>query len=108
VAVEFRHSRWQVAETIELLQEMGAAYVCADSPTCKLQARLTGKKGYFRLHGRRIWYADNYSESALCEIAQLAHGMISQGAEAVFIFFNNDIGGFAHRNALRLKEIICR
>lgn len=108
VAVEFRHSRWEVAETFELLQELGAAYVCADSPKYKLKDRITGKKGYIRLHGRRIWYADNYSESELCEFAKLAHGMISQGAEAVYIFFNNDIGGFAHRNALKLKEIICR
>jgi len=108
VAVEFRHSRWEAAETFELLQEMGVAYVCADSPKCTLQARLTGKRGYIRLHGRRVWYADDYSEAELHEIAALAHGMISQGAEAVYIFFNNDIGGYAHRNALKLKEIICQ
>jgi len=53
VAVEFRHERWDSAETINLLREMRATWVCADSPKNPLRERLTGKNAYVRLHGRR-------------------------------------------------------
>ena len=36
----------------------------------------------------------------------MAQSLAAQGAGEVFIFFNNDIGGYAHRNALTLREMM--
>lgn len=106
VAVEFRHARWDCEETMDLLREVDAVYVCVDSPKCCLQARLSGRRAYLRLHGRREWYADDYSPAELREIARTARELADRGAEEVYVFFNNDVGGYAHRNALALRELL--
>jgi uncharacterized protein YecE (DUF72 family) len=106
VAVEFRHAQWDGEQTRDVLQRSGAAYVCTDSHACHLQERLTGKRAYIRLHGRRSWYADNYSNGELQEIASLAYCLADRGAEEVYVFFNNDVGGHAPRNALSLRELL--
>jgi uncharacterized protein YecE (DUF72 family) len=108
VAVEFRASCWQSDEVHHLLQEIGAAYVYADAPRSPLpdlsQTRQwqTGERAYLRLHGRSHWYASDYSPEELEGIAALALDLSDRGAEEVYIFFNNDLGGYAPRNARTL------
>ncbi|MEJ5201544.1 MAG: DUF72 domain-containing protein [Anaerolineales bacterium] len=107
IAVEFRSKHWECDETRSLLCEMGAAWVSADSPRTRLTDWVTGRRAYIRLHGRRRWYADNYSMEELEEIAQLAQTMTTKGAQEVYIFFNNDFGGYAPKNALTLARLLC-
>ena len=67
VAVEFRASCWQTIEVRQLLAELGAVTVYADSPRSPLpdlsqsQQQPVGKRAYLRLHGRSHWYASDYS-----------------------------------------------
>ena len=100
--VEFRHTRWLNDDTYRLLQDFGTRYCNPDSPDLLLGERLTGKYGYLRLHGRRNWYADNYRDYELWEIAEKARSMVAAGAEGVYIFFNNDFEGYAPANAAGL------
>lgn len=104
VAVEFRRRDWLTEDTYGLLRALGAALVNPDSPRNPLTDRLTSGVGYLRLHGRQRWYAYDYSGEELAEIAGVARGMIDRGAKEVYIFFNNDPGGCAPRNALDLIE----
>src|SRR5690606_21563134 len=85
VAVELRHRSWSddVAHTLELLNEHGAAWVQIDEPKFRLSIRqnaLPNVRGfyYMRLHGRNAakwWKHDNpddrydyhYSEDELQE-----------------------------------------
>jgi uncharacterized protein YecE (DUF72 family) len=106
VAVEFRHSQWLNDEVMGLLQQAGAALCCADSPRSRLSARLTSSSGYLRLHGRRSWYASDYSRPELEEIALAARQMAAEGAAEVYIFFNNDVGGYAPPNAADLAALL--
>ena len=106
VAVEFRSKHWECEEVRSLLREMGASYVSVDSPRTRLLDWVTGRRAYIRLHGRRRWYADNYSTAELEEIAQLAQRMAARGAQEVYIFFNNDFGGYAPKNALTLAQML--
>lgn len=106
VAVEFRHSRWLTDETRELLREVGAAFCTADSPRSRLCDWVTSAVAYIRLHGRKRWYAHNYTDEELAEIAALARRMAAQGAEEVYIFFNNDYEGYAPQNALTLRAML--
>jgi uncharacterized protein YecE (DUF72 family) len=78
--------------------------VNVDSPEARLAGWVTGPRAYIRLHGRKRWYTGDYGPDELSEIAALARRMASQGAKEIYIFFNNDVGGFAPRNALALKE----
>lgn len=105
VAVEFRSREWHCEEIRRLLAEIGAIYCAVDSPEERPREWVTSEKAYIRLHGRGGWYASNYGENELQEIADIACRMRSQGAHEVYIFFNNDYQGFAPANARRLKEL---
>ncbi len=107
VAVEFRARPWECEEVRCLLEELGTAWVNVDSPRTRLTDWVTGQRAYIRLHGRRRWYADSYSLEELKEIARLAQHIVTKGAQEVYIFFNNDFGGYAPRNALELLRMLC-
>ncbi len=106
VAVEFRNKRWITDETRDLLKEIGATFCDAESPRSGLTGWVTSRQVYFRLHGRERWYSYNYSVEELSEIAELVRKAAIQGAERVYVFFNNDFEGFATKNALALREIL--
>jgi uncharacterized protein YecE (DUF72 family) len=106
VAVEFRRAEWLNRETLNLLQDLGAAICNVDSSQQKLTNSLTSSRAYLRLHGRNNWYAYNYSHDELGEIAELARSLVGKGASRVYIFFNNDFEGFAPANALTLREML--
>jgi uncharacterized protein YecE (DUF72 family) len=106
VAVEFRSKEWLTDETKSLLRETGAVFCASDSPKSRITDWVTSKTAYIRLHGRKHWYADNYSDSELREIAKLARGMAARGAEKVYIFFNNDFEGYAVQNAMTLLKML--
>jgi uncharacterized protein YecE (DUF72 family) len=106
VAVEFRRTEWHNPETLSLLHDMGAAICNVDSPQQKINDNLTSNRAYMRLHGRKNWYAYNYSYDELAEIAGLARSLVNKGATRVYIFFNNDYEGFAPANALTLRGML--
>jgi uncharacterized protein YecE (DUF72 family) len=108
VAVEFRAECWQDTRVRSLLERLGAAFVSVDSPKSHPTGWVTGRRAYIRLHGRKRWYAYNYEPGELNEIAALARQMQSQGAQEVYIFFNNDVGVYAPQNALALKELLAK
>jgi uncharacterized protein YecE (DUF72 family) len=106
IAVEFRNPLWLTPETFDLLKQLGAVYCSADAPGFTRVDWLTSPTAYIRLHGRRSWYADDYAENELQEIAAFARRFEARGAEKIYIFFNNDYHANAPRNAHRLVEIL--
>jgi uncharacterized protein YecE (DUF72 family) len=108
VAVEFRNEGWFNPQVESLLSSLGAAFCNVDSPRQRLGEYLTAERAYLRLHGHERWYASDYSGKGLNEIAGLAHRLIANGASRVYIFFNNDFGGYAPANALALQKLLCR
>ncbi|MBN2410800.1 DUF72 domain-containing protein [candidate division KSB1 bacterium] len=106
VAVEFRHKKWMTAETKALLTETGSVFCIVDSPNLPLMDWLTSGNAYIRCHGRSKWYAYNYTDNDLKEIAEMACQLKSNGAEKVYIFFNNDYNACAPKNALTLIDLL--
>jgi uncharacterized protein YecE (DUF72 family) len=106
VAVEFRDERWLTEETFSLLRNLGANYCNPDHPDHELTAILTGDVGYLRLHGRRAWYADNYTQEELSSMVETVRKMRQQGAKEVYIFFNNDYAAYAPHNASALSQLL--
>jgi uncharacterized protein YecE (DUF72 family) len=99
LAVEFRHQRWLTPETMSLLEETEAVFCCAESPKLHLLDWVTSQTAYIRLHGRKSWYAYDYSAEELQEIAAFTRRVNRRGAKRVYVFFNNDHEGNAPRNA---------
>ena len=62
---------------------------------------------YVRFHGRGGSYAGSYPPQALGAWARRVVEWADAGLPA-WVYFNNDVGGHALRNALTLKRIIER
>ncbi|WP_309050705.1 DUF72 domain-containing protein [Streptomyces sp.] len=100
VAVEPRHETWWTEETASVLAARGAALCWADRGSTPLTPLWrTAGWGYLRLHeGRaRPWPA--YGRRALVSWADRLAASWSDAAD-VYVYFNNDPGGWAVRNAV--------
>ncbi|MET0391895.1 MAG: DUF72 domain-containing protein, partial [Chitinophagaceae bacterium] len=107
LAVEFRHPGWYVGETVELLDECGAALVLHDMPKSKIwEARTKAPFVYLRFHGEKGDYKESYSPSFLKEKATEIRGWQKKGKD-VYVYFNNTIGE-AFENARSLKAMLER
>ena len=107
VAVEMRHPGWHREDTFALLERHGAAYCVMSGADLPCILRATTRIVYVRLHGpdRAALYGGSYGENDLRWWADRAREWEAQGRE-VFLYFNNDGGGNAVRNADRLVELL--
>ena len=109
VVMEFRNPTWFSAEVTETLREFDAIYCRADMPDFYLQLHIpdTANYVYLRRHGagEAVRYSGNYDDAALKKDADEIERLRAAGKD-VFVYFNNDIGGHALRNAKRLREMV--
>lgn len=107
VAVELRHPSWHHDEVMRLLAEHDAAYVVMSGAGLPCRLEVTSHFAYVRWHGpsHDHLYAGSYSDADLFWWADRIREWRADG-RAVLGYFNNDGGGNAVRNALRLKEFL--
>lgn len=107
VAVEFRHASWHVPEVFALLERHHAAYVVMSGPGLPCLPVATSDLVYVRLHGpaQDSMYAGNYPDDALRWWADQIRQWDGEGRR-VLVYFNNDLGGHAIRNARTLKAAL--
>ncbi len=86
LAVEFRHPSCFTDEIVEWARGLGLTLVSVDSPIISWVVK-SNSNLYLRLHGREEWYAYEYSEE---ELKELARRMISLNPEKIYVFFNNN------------------
>ncbi|TNF52827.1 DUF72 domain-containing protein [bacterium] len=126
-AVEFRHGSWLTpdrAETVvQFLRKNRITYITADEPqygslaTIPFLPKVTSDISYFRFHGRNkqnwlkkgvatsLRYDYLYSDNELKEFLPPLLD-INRQAKTSYAMFNNCHGGFAIKNALRLRKIM--
>lgn len=127
MAVEFRHGSWyasNIRETVfHFLRNNQIIHVAADEPqfgslaTIPFVPQTTADIAYYRLHGRNrdTWlkkgvdtslrYAYMYSDEELKEFVPHVRTSAARATET-YVMFNNCHGGFAMRNAEKMKAII--
>ncbi|SEH00120.1 Uncharacterized conserved protein YecE, DUF72 family [Nonomuraea solani] len=101
VAVEPRHDSWWTGDIERLLRDRGAALCWADRrsrPVTPLWR--TADWGYVRLHEGRAGM--EYGDTALRTWAGRVH---EAGWRDAYVYFNNDPGGAAVRNARRFARL---
>lgn len=105
-AFEFRHASWWTEEVFKLLKEYGATFVDADYVKKYAVEPLNYNFDfyYIRRHGIGGKYEGSYSKKQLKEIAEQIKSFSKSGKDA-FVYFNNDAGGYAIKNATELIEI---
>lgn len=103
--VEFRHRSWYSEEVFQLLRESGVGFCIPSCPDFPSKVEITSDLAYLRLHGEEQWYRSPYSQEDLKEWAGQIRKM-EERVEKVYVYFNNDFGCHAPRNAKQLKEIL--
>jgi uncharacterized protein YecE (DUF72 family) len=107
VAVELRHPSWNDAAVYDLLHRRRAAYVVMSGAGLACVPRATTDLVYVRMHGpdQHAIYAGCYSNDELRRWADRIVAWNDDGKD-VWMYFNNDLGGHAVRNALYLRELL--
>jgi uncharacterized protein YecE (DUF72 family) len=100
IAFEPRHESWFVDGVADVLRAHDAALCLIDAPGRKVPHWRTAGWGYLRLHEGRATPHPCYGRRALSTWAERLAGMWSPGDD-VFVYFNNDRGGCAVRDAHR-------
>jgi len=107
VAVELRHASWNDPAVFQLLERRRAAYVVMSGAGLACVARATTDLVYVRMHGpdQDAIYAGCYSNDELRRWADRITEWDGAGKD-VWMYFNNDLGGHAVRNALTLRGLL--
>ncbi len=105
-AFEFRNPTWHCDEVYSMLQRFNTAFCPFDIAGFQSPIEVTADFAYVRLHGPGPGpYQGSYSSDALDNWA----GRIREWSltlKAIYLYFDNDMAGFAVSGALRLKSII--
>ena len=107
VAMELRHPSWDDPGVYAVLERHGGAYVVMSGAGLPCVPRATSGLVYVRMHGpdQNSLYAGSYPDDDLRWWADRVLEWHGQGRD-VLVYFNNDLGGHAVRNARKLKELV--
>jgi uncharacterized protein YecE (DUF72 family) len=120
--LEFRHPSWFNSETAAIARAHGAALAFSHSSRWPYIEEITAPFVYLRLHGPRQLYSSAYTAAELMHFARRivlwARGgeprdavrIDAQSPAApprdVYVYFDNDTGGFAPRQAIELESLV--
>lgn len=102
---EFRHKSWYEDDTFELLEKHRVAFCIHDLADLATPRTITAETIYIRFHGTTGRYSGNYTDKMLAGWAE----WIQQNAKfvkTVYAYFNNDISGYAVKNAKTLRALL--
>ena len=101
-AFEFRDPSWGCEAVLDVLDTAGAAWVLADGPGARVHPHVTGGWSYIRFHRGT---ADGFGYRPQ-KLRRWADRIVHLPAESVFVYFNNDPGGAAVRDAERFRAML--
>ena len=106
-AIEFRDDTWYGQEIYDLLQRHNVAICIHDWHSLKWPRELTASFSYVRFHGTGGRYAGNYPDHQLNKWANKIQNWATQ-LNHIYVYFNNDVGGHAIRNARTLRDAVAK
>jgi uncharacterized protein YecE (DUF72 family) len=101
-ALEVRHPSWHDDRVFDQIDRRGVAFVLADRPDARVPPVVTGGWSYIRFHQGRREAADY----APAKLRRWADRIAVLPATETFVYFNNDRGGAAVRDALTLSRLL--
>jgi uncharacterized protein YecE (DUF72 family) len=105
IAFEFRDKSWFQEKTYNLLKNYKICLTISDSSKFPKTEVLTSDFVYYRLHGPTILFASKYSKKEIENLAKKIKNWQRENRD-IFVYFNNDVSGFAIENALELKKLL--
>ena len=105
ITVELRHESWLCPEISALLDRHKAAMCLADLPRYPVTEPNDAAFVYMRRHGPTGAYRGLYTGRHITEDAGAIASWLQQGKD-VYVYYNNDIEGYAVANAAQLMEAL--
>lgn len=105
IVLEFRHSSWFSEEVYRIVTEHNATVVFADSSRYPKTNEVTNGSIYIRMHGPKGLFSSEYTLEEMKILAGKIDNFINQGRK-IFVYFNNDVNGYALKNASQLNMLI--
>jgi uncharacterized protein YecE (DUF72 family) len=106
-AVEFRDRSWHHPDVYRVLERHRVALCLHDMPEADAPDEPVGPFVYVRFHGRGGRYAGSYAPQTMGAWARRLAAWSQAGLDS-WVYFNNDLGGHAPRDAMRLREAVGR
>ena len=103
--VEFRDPSWYAEEVSSLLETHNVARCLHDMKGSSTGQERVGPFVYVRFHGATGTYNGSYTDARLERWADWLAGQRRDGID-VYVYFNNDVGGHAPRNAMSLRRLV--
>ncbi len=104
-AFEFRNPSWHVRPVYDLLAANDAAFCPFDLAGYQSPVEITASWTYIRLHGPGGAYQGSYPDEALAGWARRIEQWRKR-LKTVYLYFDNDMAGFAPANAATLKRLV--
>jgi uncharacterized protein YecE (DUF72 family) len=105
--IEFRHESWLTDRIFEILRKHDSGFCVFDMPGLACPVLATADFAYIRFHGHDNLYSSCYTDEELNNWSKNIVEL-SQDLETVYIYFNNDVAGYALKNAVTLGDYIER
>lgn len=102
---EFRNESWFSEEVYEFLRSHQSTLVIANSSVYPQSDVITGKFVYVRMHGPKALFSSDYPLDQIKTLGESVNKWSRNGYD-VYVYFNNDFGGFALKNAKELMAEI--
>lgn len=100
---EFRNESWFQPPVFAILRRYNAGFCLYDMPGITTPLTMTAGFAYVRFHGSRRLYGSDYSNE---ELAGWAKKLASLDSPTTYIYFNNDTGAYAVKNAKTLRNMV--
>ncbi len=104
--IEFRDESWLIEDVFQLMERYGVAHCIHDMPPMRVPIRITAPPAYVRCHGD-VSHGGEYQPATLRLWATRIEEWRRKQLDA-FVFFNNDMGGYALQNAMTLKKLLTK
>lgn len=102
--IEFRDPSWYRQDVLDVLERSGVSLCLHDMQGSATGRLRIGPCAYVRFHGVTR-YGGRYGDEELAPWAEWLAGEQQAGRD-LFAYFNNDIGGHAPRDAVRLRTML--
>jgi uncharacterized protein YecE (DUF72 family) len=102
--IEFRDASWLVEDAFRLMERSCVAHCIHDMHHLQIPLRVTARTVYLRFHGTAK-HGGDYQAAQLKTWARQIDSWRKDGL-SIFVYFNNDVGGYAIRNAASLKTLL--
>ena len=105
--MEFRHETWLTEKVFDILRKHGTGLCVFDMPRLTCPVMATADFAYIRFHGHDSLYSSCYTNEELDNWAKNIV-KLSKELKTVYIYFNNDVAGYALKNAASLGDCLKR